>query len=183
MKNIPSIAAFLLLITACNPAQKCIEKPNPDCMCTLQYDPVCGCNNKTYGNACAAQCAGIKKFTKGACPQDKELALVSTIWQLTSFAAGAENQAVPEGISITIKLEGGKMSGKGGCNNIGSAYILDGDNLYISNIISTKMACPDLQWENQFLQWLPQSQSYTIQGKTLEISCGNTGKLIFRQNQ
>jgi hypothetical protein len=35
----------------------------------LQYDPVCGCNNKTYGNACAAECSGIKKYTKGECPK------------------------------------------------------------------------------------------------------------------
>ena len=38
-----------------------------DCVCTLQYDPVCGCNNKTYGNACAANCAGITSYTNGAC--------------------------------------------------------------------------------------------------------------------
>jgi hypothetical protein len=46
----------------------CTEKIQEDCMCTMQYDPVCGCNNKTYGNACTARCHGITKYVKGECP-------------------------------------------------------------------------------------------------------------------
>ncbi len=47
--------------------EDCAENPKEDCVCTLQYDPVCGCNNKTYGNACQAGCAGITSYTNGAC--------------------------------------------------------------------------------------------------------------------
>ncbi len=66
-------AAIIILAAACSPTKKneadCVGEAKKDCMCTMQYDPVCGCNNKTYSNACTAGCAGVKSFTKGACPE------------------------------------------------------------------------------------------------------------------
>ncbi len=40
--------------------------PIPE-VCTLQLDQVCGCDDKTYGNACAAAQAGVSVVMKGAC--------------------------------------------------------------------------------------------------------------------
>ncbi len=39
-------------------------------MCSQDYDPVCGCDAKTYSNACVAQYErGVSVWTKGECPK------------------------------------------------------------------------------------------------------------------
>ena len=39
-----------------------------------------------------------------------------------------------------------------------------------------------MKWETMFLQQLEKSKSYTVQGETLEINCGDMGSLVFRLN-
>ena len=36
-------------ITCTEVNENCIEDIDPDCACYLVYDPVCGCNDVTYG--------------------------------------------------------------------------------------------------------------------------------------
>ena len=60
----------VIFIIACKtPVTSCIdpEKIDKEALCTMQYDPVCGCNGQTYANACLADNAGLTTYTKGAC--------------------------------------------------------------------------------------------------------------------
>jgi hypothetical protein len=44
------------------------SRANPNGMCTMEYEPVCGCNGITYANACVAKNAGLLAFKPGPCP-------------------------------------------------------------------------------------------------------------------
>ncbi len=47
----------------------CIDpnKINNNAACITIYKPVCGCNNKTYSNACVANASGVISWVEGPC--------------------------------------------------------------------------------------------------------------------
>lgn len=67
--------------------QTCIDLKllNPGAACGVQFDPHCGCNGITYGNACAAlNYHGVKRVWKGECPNACTDLQVDFDWKLAT---------------------------------------------------------------------------------------------------
>ncbi len=63
--------AVSMIAATCNKpsqlAEDCQGPADPNRACYEIYQPVCGCDQKTYPNDCYALAAGVKKWVDGAC--------------------------------------------------------------------------------------------------------------------
>ncbi len=84
----------------------------------------------------------------------------------------------------TLTFSTGNLSGYAGCNNFNATYSLDSDQLSISPIASTRIACtPALTAQEQMVfEALQTAQRFTLQGRDLIIEHAS-GTLLLRSTE
>lgn len=88
--------------------------------------------------------------------------LEGRVWQLTRFPI---HTPVPDGISITLVFDGGRVSGTSGCNRyFASMRNTQAEEISIGTIGSTRMACSEVQMdiESRYLQALQRVERFSF---------------------
>lgn len=69
-----AVVIWMTFITGCaDNSIQCTEEQKNAEICTMEYMPVCGNDNITYGNTCSACVTeGVDSYVEGACEEAEE---------------------------------------------------------------------------------------------------------------
>jgi heat shock protein HslJ len=85
-------------------------------------------------------------------------------------------------ITATFDSDNDRVSGSAGCNSYGGAYGINGSQITISELASTKKACllPGVMEQEQlFLSLMQSAQSFETSITAFTINCANNQQLVF----
>ena len=112
-----------------------------------------------------------------------EVPLTSTYWKLTELDGRAvlasPNRREPH---LRLMVEGARVAGSTGCNNILGRYEQEGDRLRFSALATTRMACLDAEAnreEGVFAEVLGQVDRFMVSGDALTLYQGDRPRARF----
>ena len=73
-----------------------------------------------------------------------------------------------------------RFSGNGGCNQVNGNYNLDKNSIHFTDVISTKMSCNDIDFENTFLSTLNTVDRYEVRGNDIALKRKREIVLVLR---
>ena len=108
-----------------------------------------------------------------------DLQLTGQVWTLNSIITGDAVSSVPAGITATLQFnDDGTLAFQSGCNSGGGNYVVDGQQVAFSNLVTTEMACPGPQSdvEAAFLAVLgADANDFVIDADQLTLMAGANG--------
>jgi heat shock protein HslJ len=104
----------------------------------------------------------------------KPAALEDSAWQATGINNGRGGVVSTASTHLaTARFAEGRISGSAGCNQFSASYAIKGDRLTIGRAMTTRKHCaqPDgiMQQEQQYLQALARTHTYTVKPDRLEL--------------
>jgi heat shock protein HslJ len=129
----------------------------------------CTSGNKQSGDACNPT---TEQKSKTASSADD---LLGKKWDLSELNGSPLTlDAMFPGKPYLVFEERNRIAGNLGCNGFGGNLEFKGNNeIKISEIVATKMACPNLKVEQAFLEALNTTKSFHVENNTLMLSNEN----------
>lgn len=105
------------------------------------------------------------------CGAHNDKPLEGTVWKLTSMEGIPASAIDSEEDAFTLIFNGEEMlvSGRTNCNRFFGSYNAAAGALAFGNMGMTRMACPDMQYEDAFAQMLDKVDGFSIKGETLTL--------------
>lgn len=113
---------------------------------------------------------------------NQTISLYQTEWELIKMGSTKPKLTdTDEKITIIFSKDNSHIAGYSGCNRYGGQFTIKKDVLSFENLLSTKMACPEMNmnFEHNYLITLDKVTGYNIVGDTLFLNKGERPALIF----
>lgn len=120
-------------------------------------------------------CFGILTAVLSGCTGSSEKSqsgLDSSNWKLVRLNGVPVNPSSSKEITLLLDSDKSKASGKAPCNSYSGSYNEARGQIQFMNIISTKMACDDLQLESEYFAALNTITNYNIDPGKLKLLSG-----------
>lgn len=102
---------------------------------------------------------------------------VESHWSVETLYSNGNKIEIPAGHNPGISfLKDAKIAGETGCNRFFGDFKTDGEEISFTNMGSTRMMCPQIEFENSYMEALNSVASYTMESDTLTLKDkdGNT---------
>lgn len=117
-----------------------------------------------------------------ACCGGAQTALEGTTWKLAEME-GIPAEAINAGAdAFTLKFDAADtlVSGRTNCNRFFGKYEKQDGKLEFGNLGMTRMACPDMQYEDAFVKMLDEVARFEIKGAELTLFDDHKALAVFK---
>lgn len=197
MKNIYlSIALLSLCLTGCKNASDTNEDSTSIDSTVVQNDTIADTAIDTSGyqpdsTSTAADSLSdaksnvrlpnkISETTKVIPGEKGKYPLAETKWELVELNGKPIEKTTSKDYFINFDSKSGTFKAFAGCNRLSGSYFMKASNkVGFSNIISTRMACQNMDVERGFYNNLQKVDNYMIEGKMLHLHIGKKAAAKF----
>lgn len=108
---------------------------------------------------------------------------IESNWELEYIYTDGKEMTPPAEHNASLAfLKDSKISGETGCNRFFGDFAVNGASLKFENMGSTRMMCPQMEFENAYLQTISNVASYIISKNQLILK-DNAGNIVALLNK